>query len=1015
MSGAPKSIALLRGGMAKNIVILLFIFGFVPLCILSLIFFSLYFEGQKKGIANVQKEMAERLSGSISSYFEKTTGQVQLFARLLNLENQTRRNLEYLAHDILEQWLDYDMITVAHLEGFEICKVSRHYTFSPSELGTLALDPSFISALDRQTQISQVEISGFSRFPHVRITEPIIGAKDRLLGVLDVSVNVSRMWEIISKYRIGENRYAYVVDSKGTLIAYEDISSVLQKRDLKEIQGVKEFLQGKTGVFEYDGLHRDRVIGATAIIPLTGWGIFVEQPVNVAYRDLYFLSAIFLSIFVVTVLCAVYLGFRFSFKNIVLPIRRFQEEAALIAKGDFHRRIDMQRPDELGQLAESFNSMLSDLQKTVVSRDLLVQEIEERKRAEEGLRMSLAMLARTERLAHIGSWQGDNISDEVKWSEETFSIAGRDLALGAPTRGEFWQYVHPDDVPVFKQCILQAQVSGTPFRKELRLIRPDGSIRHVLVEGEGVRDEAGGIDKIHGFILDITGRRKAEEALRESEEKYRDLVENINDIIYATDERGIVAYVSPSIESVSGYRQSETIGRPFTDFIYHEDLPRVMERLPNIVSGNIETTEDRILTKSGEIVWVRSSSRPIFKEGRFAGLRGSFTDITDMKRLESELRQAQKMEAIGTLSGGIAHDFNNILGIIVGNTELAMLDLQEGKPANSRLQEVRKACIRARDLVQEILSFSRQAEPERRPVKLSLLLQDSLKLLRSSIPTSIDIRQSISCERDIILADPTQINQVLLNLGTNATHAMRERGGVLEISLSDVRLDGESGESYPDLRHGEYLKLSVSDTGHGIRPAIMERIFDPYFTTKGVGEGTGLGLAVVHGIVKGHGGAISVDSQVGRGTTFHVLLPKIEGEPESKVSTYESLPKGSERILFVDDEQAIVEAFHPLLERLGYNVITRASSYEALKAFRASPEEFDLVITDQTMPGMTGEAFARELMAIRPDIPVILCTGFSDLINAETAMAMGIKAFVMKPVVLRVMARTIRRVLDEKR
>jgi len=512
---------------------------------------------------------------------------------------------------------------------------------------------------------------------------------------------------------------------------------------------------------------------------------------------------------------------------------------------------------------------------------------------------------------------------------------------------------------------------------------------------------------------ELTERKQAEEALQKSQEKYRDMLENINEVVYSADEKGYLTYVSPVVSTTLGYQPSELIGQHFTRFVHEDDLEKHKIQYAEILSGQLEPSEYRMKTKTGESRWVRSSSRPVYEGDRVVGIQGIATDITIMRNLEAQLRQAQKMEAIGTLAGGIAHDFNNILGIIVGNTELALLDVQEASPACHNLEEIRKACLRARDVVLQILSFSRQTEAERRPLKLGLLLRESLKLLRSSIPSSINIQQNILSRNDIVMADATQISQVLLNLCTNAVHAMRETGGMLEISLRDLQIDMESQKLYSDLRPGDYIKLSVSDSGHGIDPAIMDRIFDPYFTTKKVGEGTGLGLAVVHGIVKNNGGVIWVESQPGQGSTFHVLLPSILTEPDSGAPVVTELPKGNERILFVEDERAVAEALKLLLEKLGYSVALKTSSLEALETFRNHADEFDLVITDQTMPAMTGLSLAKEILKIRPELPIILCTGFSEQVNEESAKAIGIKAFIMKPILMQEMAKILRKVLGK--
>ena len=382
------------------------------------------------------------------------------------------------------------------------------------------------------------------------------------------------------------------------------------------------------------------------------------------------------------------------------------------------------------------------------------------------------------------------------------------------------------------------------------------------------------------------------------------------------------------------------------------------------------------------------------------------------KKLEEELQQAQKMEAIGTLAGGIAHDFNNVLYSIIGYTELTMDDVPEGSLAQKNLTEVLKGALRAKDMVRQILAFSRKDDIQKKPVKIQPVVKEALKLLRASIPTTIEIRQSIDEDCGPVLAASTQIHQVVMNLATNAYQAMQEKKGLLELTLMEEEIGFDN--SVPDLPPGTYLKLTVSDTGHGMNSEVMEKIFDPYFSTKGPGEGTGMGLAVVHGIVKSHGGNITVYSKVGEGTTFHVYLPLIETRPvEPKTVPAGLTPTGTEHILFVDDEEPIVLMIQKILERLGYQVTSRTSSVEALEAFKAKPDEYDLVITDMTMPNMTGVELAPRLREIRSDIPIIMCTGFSETIDEDRAKNMGIPAYIMKPFLIDEIAKTIRKVLEK--
>jgi CheY-like chemotaxis protein/anti-sigma regulatory factor (Ser/Thr protein kinase) len=349
---------------------------------------------------------------------------------------------------------------------------------------------------------------------------------------------------------------------------------------------------------------------------------------------------------------------------------------------------------------------------------------------------------------------------------------------------------------------------------------------------------------------------------------------------------------------------------------------------------------------------------------------------------------------------------------VVGYTEMALANASLPESVRKELDEVLNAGYRARDLVNQILTFCRHEEQERSPVRMGVIVKEAIRFLRASLPSTIEIRQNIPSGLGSILADPTQMHQVLMNLCANAAHAMRETGGVLQIGLKDLSLDTEDVERYPGLEAGHYQALTVSDTGHGMDQTTIERIFEPFFTTKEKGEGTGMGLATVHGIVQNYGGAISVYSEPGKGTTFHLLFPKIETSGSNEHLSTTAIPGGKERILFVDDEEMLVHLGQRVLENLGYAVTAASNGMEALELFREQPGIFDLLITDQTMPKMTGANLAREVLRIRPDIPVILCTGFTELLTPEDAKGMGISEFITKPVGKRQLAETVRRVLD---
>ena len=372
------------------------------------------------------------------------------------------------------------------------------------------------------------------------------------------------------------------------------------------------------------------------------------------------------------------------------------------------------------------------------------------------------------------------------------------------------------------------------------------------------------------------------------------------------------------------------------------------------------------------------------------------------------------MEAIGALAGGIAHDFNNILWGILGFTELSLQEAPEGSVLEENLQQVLVASHRAKDLIKQILAFSRMSEQERKPVNIEVVVKEAIKLLRASLPSTITIKHSLQESGNTVLADPIQIHQVLMNLCTNALHAMEQHGGLLEITMMPVDLDDSKILNFGELNAGPYVKLAVRDTGAGMDADTMERIFEPYYTTKEKEMGTGMGLAVVHGIVRAHHGGIRVLSELGRGSTFEVYLPRVLKDAGDMQASSDPLPTGNERILFIDDEETLVEMTLRMLSHLGYKVTAMTNSTEALNLFRSQPGHFDLIITDLTMPELTGDRLTQEIIRLRPDVPIILCTGFSEKISAERAKEIGLAAFLMKPIVLRELSGTIRRVLDDK-
>lgn len=534
------------------------------------------------------------------------------------------------------------------------------------------------------------------------------------------------------------------------------------------------------------------------------------------------------------------------------------------------------------------------------------------------------------------------------------------------------------------------------------------------------------IQSVGGICHDITDNKIAQMRAAEIQKKIANLMGNLPGMAYRSrnDKNWTLEFASEGCLELTGYPPEDLLFNrvaSYNDLIHPEDREAVWKSVQEAIAGKerFELTY-RIVVRDGAIKWVWKKGNGSFSDdGQLLFLEGFISDITENREMEAQqndlekrLVQAQKLEAIGTLAGGIAHDFNNILTSIIGYTELALDCVEKDSPLMGFLQEVDAAGARAKELVQQILTFARQSNEEIKPVQIDAIAKEALKFIRSSIPTSIEIRQNFK-SASLVTGNATQIHQIFMNLCTNAAHVMEDRGGVLEVGMADVEMNSSSPQTLSDLKPGNYVKITISDTGTGIAPEIINSIFDPFFTTKGPGEGTGMGLAMVHGIVRKYGGQIFVESESGKGTVFTIYLPVTQKHTDHRPDDAKVLPSGNERILLVDDELPIVDINRRFLEKLGYRVTTRTSSIEALELFRSKPDGFDLVITDLTMPNMTGDKLAGELIKIRPDISVILCTGYSRRISDETVAGLGIKAFAYKPVVRAELAKTVRKVLDE--
>jgi PAS domain S-box-containing protein len=591
-------------------------------------------------------------------------------------------------------------------------------------------------------------------------------------------------------------------------------------------------------------------------------------------------------------------------------------------------------------------------------------------------------------------------------------------------RSGWYQTVYPDpDIQEKAIKRMEKMRHGNDLRgEEWEITRSDGNKKWLSISTSIVKDENNTVH-VMAVMIDITDRKQVEEELISQQDFIKEALDAQKDTFFIFDPlTGQALQWNKAFENISGYSNEEISSLKAPESYYSkEDLEKASKYIESILRGGAGTVELQLICKDGHRLPTEYSASIIRDaEENPKTVISIGRDISERKKAEKEkaelerrLRQAHKMEAIGTMAGGIAHDFNNMLAIIIGNAEMALHDIPEDSFSRHNIDQVLDASLRAKDLVKQILAFSRQTDKTARPINIIQATEDSLKLLRSTIPTSVEISNKFELDERFIKVDPTQFHQLIINLCTNATQAMHDKG-VLKIGLTEINLTKDSANQLGK-EPGSYIRLSVSDTGEGMDPATIDRIFDPFYTTREVGQGTGMGLSVVHGIVESHGGFITVESEPGKGSTFHVFFPVAEKMPiDDEIEESRTLPIGNERILFVDDEKALTVIGSKMLEQLGYTVTTFTSSTVALEIFKSQQDGFDLIITDMAMPDLTGKELAAELLKVRPDIPIILCTGYSSIISKENAEEFGIREFCMKPWNMKQLAKTVRKVLDEK-
>lgn len=810
--------------------------------------------------------------------------------------------------------------------------------------------------------------------------------------------------DAVSSLQFGESGYAYVFDQEGTILIHPKLKylrSLFQEESVTEI--LKPMLSRGSGIIEYVWRNpeesKDRLkIAVFETMSEYGWVIVssayldeVMHPVNLTMKTIYFSILIVL---IAAALATFFLSGRLS-----RPIDAIMHQLDRNAQSGTHEPMVINSQGELGRLAHEFNRFL----KMIASQSEQLKT--ERERYQSLFEASPDAIFLLKGITLIDC----NSATCSLFSCDKNTLIGLTIVgLSPPSEAR------NEKSGILAKVIAQQSEQHDLYTFEWIYQAADGRLFDAEVRLKSFGND-NGESLMVAFVRDITERKKVEESLRFTQF----IFDKASIGIYQTDSKGRILNLNEQACKSLGYTKSELCSMSLFDIDPSLSVERLNDLLKKRNRKSPMNFESVHRSKDGRVYPVKITSNLLEYKNEYYSI--SFArDITEEKekekqkeRMEAQFYQAQRMEALGTLAGGIAHDFNNILSAIMGYTELTQRSCPEDPKVQSYLSNLHEASTRAKNLVQQILSFSRQGNSEMHPIDISRVINEALRMIRVSIPTTIEISQNILPNPGTVYANETQIHQVIMNLCANSCHAMEEAGGSLEIELIPAIISSEDFSNYPDLNPGHYLKLMVSDTGHGISPGQMQKIFDPYFTTKQAGKGSGLGLSTVHGIVKDHGGIIQVYSEIDKGTTFQIFLPLAKVEEQRSVQFKGNFPRGNETILYVDDEKLLIDIGKELLEGLGYSVETRASSIDAYEAFLAHPGKYDLVVTDMTMPKLTGEKLAIKIHEFDSAVPVILCTGYSTRLNTDRMKSMGVKQVLMKPVTLAELAMAVRTALDD--
>jgi len=642
------------------------------------------------------------------------------------------------------------------------------------------------------------------------------------------------------------------------------------------------------------------------------------------------------------------------------------------------------------------------------------------KETEQRLKCSEAYLHEAQRLAHMGSSVRNASSGDFIASPEFQRIFGFDPDKEKPTFEMFRDRIHPDDILGVVGIVNKARSEKRDYEADFRIVLPDGSIRHCHSVAYPVFDSSGEVAEYFTTILDVTERKQAAEVLQRSQNTFRAMVEkSAEGILLMRPDKSFI-YASPSVERVLGYTPQELAERSLADLAHPDHALHSIDSWTQLLRepDHVSTSEMMARHKDGSWRWIESTTRNLLHEPGVQAVVVNFRDITERKLAQAErerlglrLRQAEKMEAVGRLAGGIAHDFNNVLGGIFAYGEMLFEKAPEKSPLKRYAQNILAAATRGRELVEQILAYSRSQRGKRAPVDVGNVVAETLELVRGSLPAGIRLEANAPGSRLVVIGDATQLHQVVMNLCSNAIQAM-SAGGTMRVALEAADVTAERGLSHGTLRPGRYVRLSVEDSGSGMDEATLSHIFEPFFTTKDIGRGTGLGLSLVYAIVTDSGGAIDVKTAPNQGSTFTIYLTLADVALASPNDIAGPPPRGNgERVLLVEDEAPLLAGTAEVLSQLGYEPVAFSDSRAALAAFEAAPGRFDLVVTDEVMPGLTGTGLASVVRRRRPDLPIVLVSGYSGPLLTQQALAAGVSELLTKPLQSREIANLLARVL----